>query len=192
MDAWGTYEFDGTMYPGANDDAPGTATMMELARGVVEGIGAPAGTIVFAAWNAEEWGLLGSCAYVARPSYPMSSMTAMISMEQLGLATSILYAIVGGAAENRRLFDLVRTRRQEELLPGVLQATGMTADTNHWCFWNEGVPALSVAGMGVDRGYHSAEDGIEGVSRENLGGNAHLVWLALEPLARATDGEYED
>jgi hypothetical protein len=188
MDAWGTYEFDGTMYPGANDHASGTTTMMELARGVVEGIGAPARTVVFAAWNAEEWGLLGSCAYVDRPSYPLSSMTALISMEQLGLESAVLDVIGGAAPENRWLFELMRTRQREERLPGALQAIDMSQDTDHWCFWNAGVPVLSVAGLGEDWGYHSPEDDIDGVSRENLGGNAHLVWLALEPLARATEG----
>jgi len=57
-DAWG---------PGAADNVSGTVSVMEAARAVAEAVHAgyrPKRTIVFATWDAEEWGLLGSTEYV--------------------------------------------------------------------------------------------------------------------------------
>ena len=57
-DAWG---------PGAADNVSGTVSVLEAARAVAEAVRAghrPKRTIVFATWDAEEWGLIGSTEYV--------------------------------------------------------------------------------------------------------------------------------
>src|SRR5207237_9934736 len=57
-DAWG---------PGTADNVSGTVSVLEAARAVAEGLKVgvrPKRTIVFATWDAEEWGLLGSTEYV--------------------------------------------------------------------------------------------------------------------------------
>ena len=61
-DAWG---------PGASDDVSGTVSVLEAARAVAEEARAgrrPKRTIVFATWDAEEWGLIGSTEYVEEDS----------------------------------------------------------------------------------------------------------------------------
>jgi N-acetylated-alpha-linked acidic dipeptidase len=57
-DAWG---------PGAADNVSGTVSVLEAARAVADAVKAghrPKRTIVFATWDAEEWGLIGSTEYV--------------------------------------------------------------------------------------------------------------------------------
>jgi N-acetylated-alpha-linked acidic dipeptidase len=61
-DAWG---------PGAADNVSGTVSVMEAARAIAEQVKAgrrPRRTIVFATWDAEEWGLIGSTEYVEEDS----------------------------------------------------------------------------------------------------------------------------
>jgi N-acetylated-alpha-linked acidic dipeptidase len=61
-DAWG---------PGATDDVSGTVSVLEAARAVAEEARAgrrPKRTIIFATWDAEEWGLIGSTEYVEEDS----------------------------------------------------------------------------------------------------------------------------
>src|SRR6202022_2641080 len=61
-DAWG---------PGAADNVSGTVSVLEAARSVAEAVKAghrPKRTIVFATWDAEEWGLVGSSEYVGDDS----------------------------------------------------------------------------------------------------------------------------
>jgi N-acetylated-alpha-linked acidic dipeptidase len=65
-DAWG---------PGAADNVSGTVSVLETARAVMEAIRAgrhPKRTIVFATWDAEEWGLIGSTEYVEDDSLRLS------------------------------------------------------------------------------------------------------------------------
>lgn len=65
-DAWG---------PGAADNVSGTVSILEAARAVAEELKAgvrPKRTIVFATWDAEEWGLIGSTEYVEDDSLRLS------------------------------------------------------------------------------------------------------------------------
>ena len=78
-DAYGKGKPDaqGRIYrAGANDDALGIAGMFEIARGLMAGP-KPARSVVFAAWTAEERGLLGSEYYAANPVYPMAKTVAI-------------------------------------------------------------------------------------------------------------------
>ncbi|HJR67078.1 MAG TPA: M20/M25/M40 family metallo-hydrolase [Gemmatimonadaceae bacterium] len=66
-DSWG---------PGAVDDVSGTVSVLEAARAVAEEVRAgrrPKRTIVFATWDAEEWGLIGSTEYVEQDSARLTS-----------------------------------------------------------------------------------------------------------------------
>src|SRR5688500_6062637 len=66
-DAWG---------PGAVDDVSGTVSILEAARAVAEEVRAgrrPKRTIVFATWDAEEWGLIGSTEYVEQDAARLTS-----------------------------------------------------------------------------------------------------------------------
>ena len=65
-DAWG---------PGAADNVSGTVSVLEAARAISEQVKAgkrPKRTIVFATWDAEEWGLIGSTEYVEEDSLRLS------------------------------------------------------------------------------------------------------------------------
>jgi len=65
-DAWG---------PGAADNVSGTVSVLEAARAIAEQVKAgkrPKRTIVFATWDAEEWGLLGSTEFVEEDSARLS------------------------------------------------------------------------------------------------------------------------
>jgi N-acetylated-alpha-linked acidic dipeptidase len=65
-DAWG---------PGAADNVSGTVSVLEAARAIAEQVKAgkrPKRTIIFATWDAEEWGLIGSTEYVEDDSLRLS------------------------------------------------------------------------------------------------------------------------
>jgi len=65
-DAWG---------PGAADNVSGTVSVLEAARAIAEQVKAgkrPKRTIIFATWDAEEWGLLGSTEFVEEDSLRLS------------------------------------------------------------------------------------------------------------------------
>ena len=65
---------------GAVDNATGTAELLEVARAFKAGR-RPARTVVFAAWTAEEKGLLGAEYYASHPIYPLARTAAVINLD---------------------------------------------------------------------------------------------------------------
>jgi Zn-dependent M28 family amino/carboxypeptidase len=72
------------VFRGADDDASGTTGVLELARAFQIGLLKPRRTIVFAAWGAEELGLLGSRYYSEHPLFPLNKTVAMIQLDMIG------------------------------------------------------------------------------------------------------------
>jgi hypothetical protein len=75
---------DDKIYNGADDNASGTAVLLELARAFAQGGAKPKRSIIFIAFNAEEWGLLGSAHYVANPPKPLEKHVAAICCDMVG------------------------------------------------------------------------------------------------------------
>ena len=88
----------GTVHPGADDNASGTAGVLELARyAAAAGAPKPKRGILFMTFAGEELGLLGSEYYAGHPLLPLSHAIAMLNMDMIGrVRDDKLY--IGGAA----------------------------------------------------------------------------------------------
>ena len=73
---------EGEIHHGADDNASGTAGMLELAR--IFSAQKPRRTMVFIAFSGEEEGLIGSNYYVNHPVVPLTNTVAMINMDMIG------------------------------------------------------------------------------------------------------------
>jgi hypothetical protein len=74
----------GQIHNGADDNASGTAALLEIARVAAARRAAFARTLVFVAFAGEELGLLGSAHYVDHPSVPLEQTVAMINLDMMG------------------------------------------------------------------------------------------------------------
>ncbi len=74
----------GEVHHGADDNASGTAGLLELARLFAADTPRPRRTLVFIAFSGEEEGLLGSAYYVAHPARPLAQTVAMLNMDMIG------------------------------------------------------------------------------------------------------------
>src|SRR5207245_158755 len=72
------------VYNGANDDASGVASVIEIAAALSGAKPGPRRSILFAAWFGEEKGLIGSRYYGRHPLFPLKSTVANLNLEQLG------------------------------------------------------------------------------------------------------------
>ncbi len=98
---------EGQVHHGADDNASGTAGMLELARAFSAQRPKPRRTIVFAAFGGEEEGLLGSNYYVNHPLVPLENTVAMINMDMIGRmkANKLIIGGVGSAQEWREIIN---------------------------------------------------------------------------------------
>jgi len=93
---------DGTIYNGANDNASGVATILEIARLWQAQGYRPARSVLFAAWDAEEQGLCGSTYYVSRPVFSLQQTRAYLNLDMLGVGDIVLIYGVNEMADQLR------------------------------------------------------------------------------------------
>jgi acetylornithine deacetylase/succinyl-diaminopimelate desuccinylase-like protein len=123
---------------GADDNASGTAAVMELARLFVR---RPAKrSIIFATFSGEELGLLGSQYFVEHPPVPLDRVSAMLNFDMVGRLTSeqLMVIGVGSAAEFPAIVDSANVAPKLQLR-AVPEGMG---GSDHASFLMRGVPAL--------------------------------------------------
>lgn len=131
---------DGTIYPGANNDASGVAALLEIARIWHEEGYRPRRTVLFAVWNANEVGRLGSQHYARHPVQPLSSTVGVIQLDMVGQGKGY-YAIASGSAER----DAALLGALENAAPqvqGRLSIEHLATPSDHAPFAERGVPAV--------------------------------------------------
>jgi len=85
-EAWGADSEEGkdTIYNGADDDASGTAALLELAEAFAHG-SPPARSVVFLFCAAEEMGMVGTKYWVDAPTVPLEAILCNLNLEMLGM-----------------------------------------------------------------------------------------------------------
>ena len=106
----------GQIHPGADDNASGTAGVLELARLLAPQRGQLKRSILFMDFAGEELGLLGSAAWVKDPTRPLAKAVAMLNMDMIGrikddkvyiggVGTGSTFKAVSGTGAERRAFQ---------------------------------------------------------------------------------------
>ena len=122
-----------TVWAGANDNASGTAALLEIARSWQEQGYVPRRSVLFAAWDAEELGLLGSTYYVAHPRYRLENVQAKINLDMVGAGGDVLN--IDGAES---LLSAIRTASEGIDYPVLEIRLGRS---DHVPFLLENIPA---------------------------------------------------
>lgn len=132
---------DGSIYNGADDNASSIGAMLEVTRVLqVRGF-RPDRTLVFAAWAAEEIGLIGSRYYTNHPLYPLEKTAVYINSDMVGCGDTDL--VVGGMWEFEELYDIAEKGLREEL-QNRLEHRIDYRGSDHSAFLRKGVKAVSL------------------------------------------------
>ncbi|MEP5566850.1 MAG: M28 family peptidase [Halioglobus sp.] len=150
-DAYGMGEPDAqgrVVRPGANDDALGIAGVLELARVLKAGSGLER-SVIFAAWTAEESGLLGSEAYASDPIYPLETTAANLTLDILQTAGLARDVILVGEGQSELEDDLARAAALQGrvITPENLPENGLFYRADHFSVARRGVPVLLIMGI---------------------------------------------
>ncbi len=162
--------------PGADDNASGVATLLELARRVARRPAAR--TIVFVAFDAEELGLLGSAKFIAGAPLPLDSAVAMINLDMVGRLRRGRLTVIGASTHPAWEAILLDANEGVDL---DLRFEPMDDDSDHATFHHAGIPAIHLF-TGLHPDYHTTEDRVE---RLNDYGMLRVADLAERALRRA-------
>jgi Zn-dependent M28 family amino/carboxypeptidase len=132
-----------TIRPGAADDAVGLAAMIEIARKFAAGA-RPERTLLFAAWTAEERGLLGSEYYAQHPLYPHETMVANLTLDTLQFAGPVkdVVLIGKGQSEMEQLLAEEASAQGRAVTPENHPERGLFYRADHFSLAKRGVPVL--------------------------------------------------
>lgn len=136
------------MRRGAIDDGSGIAGVLEIARAFKAGP-APERTVVFAAWTAEERGLLGSVWYAAHPLVSLEKTAANFTMDVLQMAGPSRTAFMVGAGQNTVQEDVAAAARRQgrTMKPEAMPERGAFYRADHLPFARAGVPVVAMMDM---------------------------------------------
>ena len=144
----------GTVHPGADDNASGTAAVMALARAFASAPRAPR-TLLFVAFAGEEMGLLGSTHFVRAPPLGSVRPVLMVNLDMVGrLRDGVVY--VGGVDSGDTLRTLVTDAARGLALTPELRGDPF-GPSDHIAFYAAGVPVVFLF-TGAHGDYHRPSD----------------------------------
>jgi hypothetical protein len=161
---------------GADDNASGTAALLELAR--IFAASPARRSIVVAHFSGEELGLLGSQWFVDHSPVPLDRVTAMVNFDMVGRLRNDKL-IVYGVATARELPAIVDSANAPPRLAISAVGDGF-GPSDHSSFYAKGIPVLHFF-TDLHDDYHRASDDVE---RIEAAGEARVVIVA-ERVVRA-------
>ncbi len=189
------------VFNGADDDGSGTVGLMATAQAYAVGSVPPKRSVLFAAWNAEETGLLGSYYFVQHPTIALDKTVAVFQMDMIGRNEEVTdptsYRFRGldiqTAAENANSLNILGYSKSPDLEKLALQANqevgldlhfrydnqvlGLLRRSDHWPFLNKGIPALFFH-TGLHPDYHRPTDTPDKINYEKMAKVIRLVFLS--------------
>lgn len=185
----------GHVFNGADDNASGTALLIEVARVIrsrveagAEG-GAGRRSIMFHAYGAEELGLRGSNHFCAQPTVAMDSVVAMVNFDMVGRLRANRLVLIGSSSSEDWMALVGRNNG-----PGLefsLSEAGLDR-SDQYCFYQRSRPVLFFH-TGLHPEYHTPQDDVTLIDEAGMARIGDLVAalvldVALRPVPPAFTG----
>jgi len=149
-----------TYFPGANDNASGTAMLLTMAKYFTEHPSEY--NILFIAFAGEEAGLLGSKYFVDHTPIKLSKIRFLLNLDIMGSGEEGITAVNG--TEHTEAFQLLSDINEEMGLLAKVKRRGKTQNSDHHWFTEQGVPAFFIYTMGTNKNYHDVFDTYENLT----------------------------
>jgi len=179
-----SYGPTGYIHNGADDNASGTASLLELADAFASLPVPPKRSILFAFWDGEEAGLLGSKHWISRPTIPKDRIAFAFNIDMLGRLRNNRIEILG----NRTSYGLRKmvSRHNQEIGLELDFTWEMTANSDHYTFASNNIPVL-MPFTGLHEDYHRPSDDAEKINNAGMERVVRLLFLVSQEIAEVPD-----
>jgi hypothetical protein len=170
------------IHNGADDNASGTAMVLEMARRLAQRPDPLPRRVVFIAFTGEERGLLGSQHYVEQPVVPLKNTVMMVNFDMVGRLNDKDELTMYGTGTSPGIEGLVDALAKTEGFKLKKIAEGL-GPSDQQSFYLKDIPVL-FAFTGTHSDYHRPSDDTERINFEGMGRIADLSELLLLDIAR--------
>jgi hypothetical protein len=173
----------GEIHHGADDNASGTATVLEIAR-LMKAEGPPPCDVIFALWSGEELGLLGSEHWAEHPTVPLNTITANLNLDMVGRAGNGKLQVLG-AGTSPEFASWMADAREKSGLDLVVSTSGnsLGGSSDHQTFLKRRIPALHLF-SGLHADYHKPSDTSDKFEADGAAKVAELGVVLADDMAR--------
>ncbi len=149
-----------TYFPGGNDNASGTSMLFALADYFKQN---PVDyNLVFIAFAGEEAGLIGSKYYVEHPLFKLKKIKFLLNLDIMGSGEDGV-TVVNGSVFKTQFDQLIKINEEQRLLKEI-KIRGKAANSDHYWFSENNVPAFFIYTMGENKHYHDVLDTYQALS----------------------------
>ncbi len=150
-----------TYYNGANDNASGTAMLLDLARHYSLPENQPEESVVFMALSGEETGLHGSSYFAENPLFPLENIKALVNLDMVGSGSEGITVV--NATVLPEIFQCLDGINQKSNYLTEVKSRGESCNSDHCPFYQKGVPAIFIYTRGKEtQEYHTVTDVAQG------------------------------
>jgi len=167
------------IHNGADDNASGSAVLLELAESLSTASRRPRRTLIFQWYSGEELGLLGSRHWVEHPSVDFERVVTMLNMDMVGRLTGSTLS-VGGIGTNAAFEGPLRKHGQILGIELLLDPVG-AAPSDNAPFHSAGVPVLFFF-TGLHDDYHRPSDELSGLNARGAARVGRLIEAVFRDL----------
>lgn len=169
------------IHNGADDNASGTAGLIELIQAIAGGKNLPKRSIIAAAFSGEELGLLGSTALVDSFPVPLNQVVAMFNFDMIGRLDSLGQVVIYGTGTSPGFSSMLDSLNSGTGLVLTHKPEGY-GPSDHSVFYSKGIPVLFFH-TGLHSDYHRPTDDAETL---NYQGMTNLLQLSLKTVLTFT------
>jgi aminopeptidase YwaD len=162
---------ENTVFPGASDNASGTAMLLYLAS--YFSAHPQHYSILFIAFAGEEAALKGSDFFVQNPMVPLKSIKFLTNIDIMGDATDGVTVV--NATEFPKEFGMLQEINDKQKYVPAINSRGRAANSDHYYFTEAGVPSFFIYSVGGRGFYHDVFDKAKEVTLNNVDGVAKLL-----------------
>lgn len=174
----------GEVHNGADDNASGTATLVELVEALSDSGAGLRRPVLFCLWDAEEDGLLGSIHWLQNPTVAKEHVCFSINLDMVGRLRESEGLSLYGERTAKGLRAMVSRLNEENIR--MKFDWELADDSDHHPFIESNIPTLMFH-TGLHDQYHRPSDDIETLNYEGMQSVARLVGRVLSEVANADE-----
>ena len=170
------------IHNGADDNASGVASVIELAEKFASGK-QNRRSIIFAAFGAEEMGIIGSKAFTKNPPVSLNKTVAMFNFDMVGRLDSASTLSIGGSGTSAEAETMLRELNTGFNLAFSPEGYG---PSDHASFYIENIPVFFIS-TGSHGDYHTPADDADSINYEGMKKIIDYIYLSVNEVSNRNE-----